>query len=313
MRAFTGGTGSIYSGNSQINFQQTGSRSFNIIVDNLNQFPEDVRFKFKVKEDSYWVKGVHPFQYCAQPENRCWDHSSHQFVGVCSGCGSDYSCCCRKLGYNGGFISDTGWNVCINAVTDNPRDILIKIDDKVVGSWNDVEFKLNEWYETENLVPKIIEKCKEKINNKIQNDIEYECVVSVAVNPARGVGYFEVSGNPSTLIFTPCGEEFCGECNDNKPCVKPECGTVQCINNECVYNYFGCAQCNIPKDCENLNLTHIECVGYWTCVDNKCSWECKSIPPVDWVKMLIIAGLSLLPIIFIFIIIYYIKKKGKHK
>ncbi|MCD6229322.1 MAG: hypothetical protein J7K00_00785 [Candidatus Diapherotrites archaeon] len=36
--------------------------------------------------------------------------------------------------------------------------------------------------------------------------------------------------------------------------------------------------CETPSDCAEKNLIHPMCVGHWTCVENRCGWECETIP-----------------------------------
>ncbi len=39
--------------------------------------------------------------------------------------------------------------------------------------------------------------------------------------------------------------------------------------------------CTTPADCEAKDLVHIMCVGDWTCVDNRCAFECSVESPLE--------------------------------
>jgi len=41
-------------------------------------------------------------------------------------------------------------------------------------------------------------------------------------------------------------------------------------------NRTGLGFCNVPQDCENQGLVHIQCVGNWVCEQNRCGWVCSA-------------------------------------
>jgi len=71
-------------------------------------------------------------------------------------------------------------------------------------------------------------------------------------------------------------ESTCGLFKDDK-CSCPE-GRIWDDNVGCRFKTEEEVKCLKPEDCEGLPAP--ECVGYWTCVDNKCKFECGTSPTI---------------------------------